>query len=193
MTLAPRQTGGLARRMISWSRFVVIVAVIGIFVAFVALMASFAVVTATKVVEALSGDLSQKELVSVLVQEADTALLATVLYVLALGLYSLFVDDTIPLPSWLRIHTLTDLKELLASVVVVVLAVFFLGLALTWDGTRDLLVPGLSVAAVILALSVFLRVSKSERRDVGQGESPSGGAAAADSTPPAPRDSAAGS
>ena len=179
--------------MIAWSRYVVIVAVIGLFAAFVALMASFAVVTATKVVEALSGDLSQKELVSVLVQEADTALLATVLYVLALGLYSLFVDDTIPLPSWLRIHTLTDLKELLASVVVVVLAVFFLGLALTWDGTRDLLVPGLSIAAVILALSVFLRVSKSERRDVGQDESPSGGAPAADPAPPAPRDSAAGS
>jgi len=89
------------------------------------------------------------------VRQADTALLATVLYVIALGLYSLFVDDTIPMPLWLRIRTLGDLKELLASVVIVVIAVVFLGFALTWDGSRDLLILGLSCAAVSAALAAF--------------------------------------
>ena len=40
-----------------------------------------------------------------LIKQADYALLATVLYVLALGLYSLFVDDRVPMPGWLRIST----------------------------------------------------------------------------------------
>ncbi len=50
--------------------------------------------------------LSQKELVGSLVQQADTALLAAVFYVIALGLYSLFVDDKIPMPTWFRVRNL---------------------------------------------------------------------------------------
>ena len=96
--------------------------------------------------------MSQNEMIGKLIKQADYALLATVLYVLALGLYSLFVDDRVPMPSWLRIHDLGQLKELLAGVVVVAIAVIFLGQALTWDGTTDLLAPGLASAAVIAAL-----------------------------------------
>ena len=102
------------------------------------------------------GDHGQNEMMGKLMQQADYALLAAVFYVIALGLYSLFVDDGIPMPSWLRVHDLGDLKELLAGVVIVVLAVIFLGLALTWDGPRDLLMLGLDSAAVIAALAVFL-------------------------------------
>ena len=85
------------------------------------------------------------------------------LYVLALGLYSLFVDDRVPTPLWLRIHDLGHLKELLAGVVVVAIAVIFLGQALTWDGTTDLLAPGLASAAVIAALALFLWQAARER------------------------------
>ena len=98
-----------------------------------------------------------------LIKQADYALLATVLYVLALGLYSLFVDDRVPMPAWLRIHDLGQLKELLAGVVVVAIAVIFLGQALTWDGTTDLLAPGLASAAVIAALALFLWQAARER------------------------------
>ncbi len=45
-----------------------------------------------------------------------------------------------------------------------VLAVLFLGPAFTWDGSGDLLVPGLGIAAVILALSVFLKVTHDGER-----------------------------
>ena len=140
--MADHPTLRYVKKMVSWSRYFIIVAVVAMFAAFVALMVSVAWVMVSTVVDAVAGGLSQKELVSAMVQEADTALLATVLYVVALGLFSLFVDDTIPMPPWLRIVTLADLKELLASVVIVVLAVLFLGLALTWDGSDNLLVPG---------------------------------------------------
>ena len=113
--------------------------------------------------------MSQNEMIGKLIKQADYALLATVLYVLALGLYSLFVDDRVPMPSWLRIHDLGQLKELLAGVVVVAIAVIFLGQALTWDGTTDLLAPGLASAAVIAALALFLWQARAERARRGNG------------------------
>jgi uncharacterized membrane protein YqhA len=153
------------RRLVGWSRYFIVVDVIGLFAAFMALMASSVYSTFAYIFKAVfSEDMTQKELVGKLVQQADTALLATVLYVIALGLYSLFIDDSIPMPRWLRIRSLGDLKELLASVVIVVMAVVFLGFALTWDGTVNLLIPGLSSAAVIAALAAFLWVSGQERR-----------------------------
>jgi uncharacterized membrane protein YqhA len=172
--MASERPSAMIPRLVSWSRYIIVVAVVGLFVAFVALMVSFAVTLVQRLLQALGGDLSQKELVSVMVQEADVALLATVVYVIALGLYSLFVDDNIPMPDWLQIHTLSDLKNLLASVVVVVLAVLFLGLALTWDGTDDLLTLGLSIGAVIVSLSFFLWVSHREsvRGRGGDGDAP---------------------
>ena len=49
---------------------------------------------------------------------------------LALGLYSLFVDDRTRCPRWLSIHDLGQLGKPLAGVVVVAIAVIFRGQAL---------------------------------------------------------------
>jgi uncharacterized membrane protein YqhA len=155
---------GALQRFVSWSRYIILIDVIGLFAAFVALMVSSVWHTFRVIWEAAFSDgLSQKELVGSLVQQADTALLAAVFYVIALGLYSLFVDDKIPMPTWLRVRNLGDLKELLASVVIVVVAVIFLGFALTWDGVQNLLIIGLSSAAVIAALALFLWTTGKER------------------------------
>jgi uncharacterized membrane protein YqhA len=161
--MAGGQTSSTIQRLISWSRYIIVIDVIGLFAAFVALMLSSVWSTFVVIRAAVAGDIAQKELVGRLVQQADTALLATVLYVIALGLYSLFVDDSIPMPAWLRIRTLGDLKELLASVVIVVVAVIFLGFALTWNGISNLLILGISCAAVIAALALFLWVAGTER------------------------------
>ena len=82
----------------------------------------------------------------------------------ALGLYALFVDDTLPLPHWLEIHDLDDLKAKLISVVIAVLAVLFLGEVVKWDGQRELLGIGAGIALVIAALTFFLtqRTAKKE-------------------------------
>jgi uncharacterized membrane protein YqhA len=152
------------QRAVSWSRYIIIVDVVGLFVAFIALMFSSVYHTFLVIWHAgVSGNVTQKELVGSLVQQADTALLAAVFYVIALGLYSLFVSDDIPMPPWLRVRNLGDLKELLASVVIVVVAVIFLGFALTWDGVENLLIIGLSSAAVIAALALFLWTTGRER------------------------------
>ncbi len=159
-----RPPSNLIGRMVASSRFFVLVATVSLFLAFMAVMVSTMIVTLTTIGHALGGDgATQNEMIGKLIKQADYALLATVLYVLALGLYSLFVDDRVPMPGWLRIHDLGQLKELLAGVVVVAIAVIFLGQALTWDGVTDLLAPGLASAAVIAALALFLWQAARER------------------------------
>jgi len=149
--------------MVASSRFFVLLATISLFLAFIAVMVSTVIVTILTILHAVSQHMTQNEVIGKLIKQADYALLATVLYVLALGLYSLFVDDRVPMPSWLRITNLGQLKELLAGVVVVAIAVIFLGQALTWDGVSDLLAPGLASAAVIAALALFLWQAARER------------------------------
>jgi uncharacterized membrane protein YqhA len=149
-------------RMVASSRFFVLIATVSLFLAFMAVMVSTIVVTLITIYHAIGGS-GQNEMIGKLIKQADYALLATVLYVLALGLYSLFVDDRVPMPAWLRIHDLGNLKELLAGVVVVAIAVIFLGQALTWDGKSDLLAPGLASAAVIASLALFLWQAARER------------------------------
>ena len=73
-------------------------------------------------------------------------LIAIVIYIMSLGLYALFIDDKLPLPRWLEIHDLEDLKNHLVSVVIAVLAVLFLREAVAWDGGRDLLKFGAALS-----------------------------------------------
>ena len=166
-----RPPSELVGRMVASSRFFVLIATVSLFLAFIAVMMSTIIVTLTTILHAMGFHyvgMTQNEMIGKLIKQADYALLATVLYVLALGLYSLFVDDRVPMPTWLSIHDLGQLKELLAGVVVVAIAVIFLGQALTWDGTSDLLAPGLASAAVIAALALFLWQAARERHLLGE-------------------------
>jgi uncharacterized membrane protein YqhA len=151
--------------MVASSRFFVLLATVSLFLAFMAVMVSTLIVTITTILHTIGADgATQNEMIGKLIKQADYALLATVLYVLALGLYSLFVDDRVPMPRWLRIHDLGQLKELLAGVVVVAIAVIFLGWALTWDGKSDILALGAGSAAVIAGLALFLWQAARERQ-----------------------------
>jgi uncharacterized membrane protein YqhA len=159
-----RRPSVLVGRMVASSRFFVLIATVSLFLAFMAVMVSTIIVTIDAIFSGISGGYTQNEMIGKLIKQADYALLATVLYVLALGLYSLFVDDRVPMPKWLRIHDLGHLKELLAGVVVVAIAVIFLGWALTWDGKSDILALGVASAAVIGGLALFLWQAARERQ-----------------------------
>ena len=87
----------------------------------------------------------------------DLVLLATVLQVVAVALYSLFIGRDIPVPSWLQHAGIDGLKNLLAGIVAVMLGVLFLEQVITTDGGPGLLPLGIAIAAVILALSYFIR------------------------------------
>jgi uncharacterized membrane protein YqhA len=151
---------GVLRRILASSRYFIVVAVVGSFVASAAALVYGGLATVRVVLDAFgSGDFSEKgaKLLSVgLVTMIDLFLLGTVLYIVAIGLYELFVDPGLPMPLWLRITTLDDLKERLLGVVGVLLAVTFLGSAVTWDGSADILALGLAVGAVLGVVSLTI-------------------------------------
>jgi uncharacterized membrane protein YqhA len=87
----------------------------------------------------------------------DLFLLGTVLYVVAVGLYQLFINPNLTTPGWLKIHDLDDLKERLLATIVVLLSVSFLGYVVTWDGSLNLLGAGVGIGVVLVAISLLLR------------------------------------
>src|SRR5215212_10480575 len=91
-----------------------------------------------------------------LIEISDIILLGTVLYIVALGLYQLFIDHSLPLPRWLKVDDLADLKRDLIGVVVVLLGVSFLGEVVNWEGENDILPLGAGIALVIAALGFIL-------------------------------------
>ena len=148
-------------RFLASSRYLVLIAVVGSFLSATAILIYGGIEVILLIGDAfLSGKIDGKVAKSLLVsfiEIVDLFLLGTVIYIIAIGLYELFIDDQIQLPDWLEIHTLDDLKDKLIGVIVVVLAVLFLGQIVAWDGQRDLLSYGVSIALVIAALTYFLR------------------------------------
>jgi uncharacterized membrane protein YqhA len=88
----------------------------------------------------------------------DIFLVATVFYLISMGLYELFIAKA-PLPGWVEIRTLDDLKTKLLGLIVIALAVLFLGIALTINKeTFNFFEFGAAVAVMILAITAYLWV-----------------------------------
>jgi uncharacterized membrane protein YqhA len=87
----------------------------------------------------------------------DIFLVATVFYLISMGLYELFIAKA-PLPGWVEIRTLDDLKTKLLGLIVIALAVIFLGAALTLSKGLSILEFGAAVAVIIIAISAYLWV-----------------------------------
>lgn len=159
-------------RVVVWllrlARFPMVVGITSVFTTATALLA-FVAVRAYELVAQLAAPgglgLPKEELMLAAIKLFDLVLLATVLYIMAIGLYGLFIDSRLPVPPWLRIDGIDALKYRLTGVVITVLGVVFLEHVISWDGQRDLLPFGAAVAAVILALTCFLAVPFGEGRN----------------------------
>ena len=147
---------GIGQRLANYTRFVVGIPVLGLFASAVTLTVMAAIETARVIGQAVTGELYKKDAVLEFIELADVFLLATVLYIMALGLYELFIDDSIPLPAWLSIHSLDDLKNKLVGVIAVVLAVTFLGFVIKATDPQSLMYQGIGIAAVVGAMGYFL-------------------------------------
>jgi len=147
-------------RVISTSRYFILLAILGSFIAgclvlVFAWAAGIAEVYGDVVQPGLDPEGTKKISVEI-ISLVDLFLLGTVLFVVAIGLYQLFVDPRLPTPRWLIIADLDDLKERLLGTVIVLLAVSFLGYVVTWDGTFNLLGVGAAIGAVLVALSLLM-------------------------------------
>ena len=88
----------------------------------------------------------------------DLFLLGTILFITAVGLQELFVDPGLKdvIPEWMSVSSLDQLKFNLLAVIVVMLAVLFLGVAAGFELNEgvSILDYGMGIAAVILAAGV---------------------------------------
>ncbi len=150
----------MLQRVLASSRYIVLIAVVASLVASVALIIYEAIVIAEVVFNAIreGGVLPKpgKTLAVGLIEAIDVFLIAIVALIIGLGLYTLFVDDTLPLPRWLKIQDLEDLKMHLVSIVIAVLAVLFLREAVERAGDLDLLKLAVALTLIIAALTFFL-------------------------------------
>ena len=153
------------RNVFAASRFIIGLAVLGSFVGS-AILLVIATITLFRIAwneivnfdpDDLEGRHSHIESLAVdLIEITDVILLGTVLYIVALGLYQLFIDQSLALPRWLKVNNLTDLKRDLIGVVVVLLGVSFLGEVVKGEDMNLLLPFGAGIALVIAALGFIL-------------------------------------
>lgn len=152
------------KRFLENSRHIVLIGVIGTFIASASLFIFgfagiiFAIWDALGYPEPFSYE-NIKEISVALITAIDIFLLATVLYIISLGLYELFIDERLDLPKWLEVRTLDDLKARLLGVIAVILPVAFLGKMVEWKNGQDILWLGLAVGVVLLAIAAIQYVS----------------------------------
>jgi uncharacterized membrane protein YqhA len=147
-------------RVLGWSRYLILVAVTGVLAGAIALLVYGAWETVhlfMGLARAAHEPNGAKRLILGSIEVTDVFLQGTALYVVGIGLFELFIDDRLDLPGWLQIHDLNDLKEKLVGVLIVVMAVPFLGQVVIWEGERNLLSYGAAIALVIGALTWFIR------------------------------------
>lgn len=150
----------MLRRILSGSRYFVIIAVLATFLASVSILIYGGITVLSIIYDMFAhGQFTTteaKHLAVEFIELIDLFLLGTVLYIIALGLYELFIDDKLSMPPWLVITSLDDLKGKLIGVVIVLLAVTFLGAVVNWDNSPTILALGISTGLVLLALGYIL-------------------------------------
>jgi uncharacterized membrane protein YqhA len=94
-----------------------------------------------------------------LIELMDKFLIATGLYIFAVGLYDLFLGE-LDLPKWLDVHNLHDIKTRISSILVLVMAIVFVERLVQWEQPMETLAFGAAIALVSLSLLVFNRYSE---------------------------------
>lgn len=151
------------RTVFSYSRYLVLIAVIGLLVCSLGVFVFGGITTLTVVVQAFGhGEFNAEGarfFSTELIELIDLFLLGTILLMTAIGLYELFLDPGIPLPAWLSVSGIDHLKMNLIAVIIVMLAVLFLGEAgAEWREGQTIMEFGVSIALVIVAASIAVYV-----------------------------------
>jgi uncharacterized membrane protein YqhA len=148
----------MAHKLFSASRFIVIIGVIGAFLAALTTLVFGGIRIISIIGNIINMPFSDKstKMISVSFMEViDLFLIGIVFYIISLGLYELFIDDSLELPSWLVIHSLDDLKNKLINGMVVIMAVYFLGELVNSAGQTHLVEISISISLMISVLAFY--------------------------------------
>lgn len=157
----------MLRKLLELSRYVLVLPVIGsllLALSVVVMGLGSLLAEQRKLLE--SGEFSAKaakQLTLLVIQSVDMFLVAAIAYIVAVGIYKLFISqEEIRLLKRVRIEKLADLENKIIGVVVVALAIGFLGRAEEAMDAKALLFGGAGVSLVIVALCLFLKFSNSK-------------------------------
>lgn len=145
------------------SRILVIIAIIGMIITSIIVIIAGSAELARIVEFFLNEGLLSEEtgsFLSVTVTEmVDLYLVGLVLIIFSLGLYQLFIDSDLDLPEWLDTPSFDVLKARLLIVIVVVLAVLFLGYASKATDGITIAGLGIGIGVVIVAIGYILSIA----------------------------------
>lgn len=150
-------------RVFSFSRYLVLIAVIGLLLSAAAVFVFAGIATINIIIESFQhGEFNAEgaRMLSIeFIEMIDLFLLGTILLITSIGLYQLFIEPNMKLPEWLVVTNLEQLKFNLVAVIIVMLAVLFVGEAAGDLAEGDgILQYGVAIAAVVAAVAVAVWV-----------------------------------
>jgi uncharacterized membrane protein YqhA len=114
------------------------------------------------IVDAVLNEAYLKDTIVDVLTAVDAILLGTVLLVIGYGLYELFVDTRLEVPTWLQVRDLDDLKSKLIGVVVAIIAVVFVGVFVDTNRAADVVSYGLGAGALVAGLALFALATRKD-------------------------------
>jgi uncharacterized membrane protein YqhA len=150
------------RKLLGLTRYAVIVPSIASIIGALLLMAQGSLSIVMVVVDAVLNDAYLKDTIVDVLTAVDAILLGTVLLVIGYGLYELFVDTRLEVPSWLQVRDLDDLKSKLIGVVVAIIAVVFVGVFVDANRAADVVSYGLGAGALVAGLALFAYATRKD-------------------------------
>ncbi len=153
------------RKILGLTRYAVIVPSIASIIGALLLMAQGSISIMIVIVDAVLNDAYLKDTIVDVLTAVDAILLGTVLLVIGYGLYELFVDTRLEVPTWLQVRDLDDLKSKLIGVVVAIVAVVFVGVFVDTNRAADVVSYGLGAGALVAGLALFALAT---RKDAGK-------------------------
>jgi uncharacterized membrane protein YqhA len=148
------------RQLLGITRYVVVIPALASILGAVLLMIQGSIEMGVVMYKAIFTEYLLKESVVDVLTAIDAILLGTVLLVIGYGLYELFVDSNIPVPAWLRVKDLDDLKSKLIGVVVAIIAVVFVGVFVDSKRADEVIAYGVGAGAIVVALAAFAWASR---------------------------------
>jgi len=147
-------------KLLSMTRYAVVVPALASILGALLLMAQGSIEMVMVVIQAISNELTLKESIVDVLTAIDAILLGTVLLVIGYGIYELFIDAEIDVPTWLRVDDLDDLKSKLIGVVVAIIAVVFVGIFVDSNRADDVISYGVGAGALVVGLAIFAYATK---------------------------------
>ena len=132
------------------------------------LMAQGSIAMIVVVIDSIVSQIPLKDSIVEVLTAIDAILLGTVLLVIGYGLYELFVDTNIEVPSWLQINDLDDLKSKLIGVVAAIIAVVFVGVFVDSKRAEDIVSYGVGAGALLAGLALFALATRKEDKSTAQ-------------------------